>query len=1355
MVVFNPHSNDFVNMSSSQSSPSSLLGRLPQKHKHRQEQTNLNKADLSFDCDGDDDDVLGFKHSETTLEYQARAFFNLARVADRRESRYNSHGNRVSFHGQKNKLYKNVFSGSEAIDSMVASGLAPSREKALSLGNRLSLELSLFLRANRNTSSGRHAKPKGRAGANLLAAQTILLGSSDTSKGDPTGNFTTAVDDDTTSVTFEGCFTDDINAFYRFGPGVLAILRGIDDDYARLLSSSQRERASGSTTSTEESSFDSNESNYQTKKKHIKNKDEYDHVINDEKLRRNLSITPNVPGCNGNIVLEDLFALRHPETETTAKGNANTAVAASSTNAVQGKSKNKAYKKSNKKSNKKSASMPHQPSVPAPSPLPKSILKNGKVATSKVTHKKSKGSHRKTTHKFKAGAKIKYVSQKERRIASIEKRLSTSHCDHQISLYRQMLKELENRLSRLYTGDHVEIISLSSHLSSPPSPNKHHGICASVGCTVSADEQSLVNDYVDATVDIVGEDSDFERNGGLDSALESLDDIISSNADLLANGDDNASVWTEFIMGTSQEFAQANKITDLYESDNPKCMKSEPKTNSVKAKKKETTLFSTTRNVSGHSKDNPYSVRHLPKVVENEVPETKDDIIEHSHHQQQQQQQQQQKKNVEPPTGWRAPPPLESGSGNGSSKNRNKAYCDGNEIDLSSWAMINRDREAESNDIEDRINNSWFPRQMFPQPSKFGGVICHGTQSSNPSSKDNGDSVFLSDGAREDFSFLAPDDVSLLLEQQQEKEFQSFQIYDRGNGCDSKGQGYKENDSCHIEQPKNTSTGPISKSSGTFDSTSSSVGSFRSNTTKDSNDLAKLRLLPRRQKNDNANNNRPSRPGKEWIIDEGNEARYRGYSFKETRGARAGESALESPTPPASTNVNCDASIASDATNSGIMEAIEQDPFYQQAVELNDSKHTSSTTEKNSDERKNGSDFSPVQSEPGSFTASYNGSNFHDSFDDFDGEEASVDTYSDDGSYMELTVRDEETFEEIEEEVFEELVIEEGEELYEEITVISQPNSQCQSPYTIGSRPALSPRRKSAQFRSAMYLPSVPELGPEPEPEPEPQPTSPQREKSVYVEVHSMTDDDEMTQITMDCFHSSSYRSNRSLHIIPEDDYSINNGDYSNHNSYLFPLKEGKEVKSEGSSMASPIRNRNSRKMKKSSQLVSSTPITRQKNQFFAQHHLKQRTKYMASSTSCSALGHPCNTVLPTETSQQRIQEILWKDLPSSDATVTWSALEELRIIVANESRSRAYLVRHGGVMIIIDTMAEQLEVEVIQFLCCNILEKLSSMDFDICLTILELGGVALIEQSMKKHAGSHRVKQMGDAALRTLLYNS
>jgi len=1341
MKVFNPHSVQILEMTPSLASQSSLLSRLPRKQKHRkdppetnlrQEAPNFNQKRLHFGKD--DSDALSSRQSKATLEEKARIFFKLAAVSDRRESRYNAHGNRASFHGQKHKLHKNVFAGSEIIDSMVASSLVSSREKALSLGNRLATELNLFSRANPrsfhgNTSPGHLAKPKGRTKANVLAAQTILLGMSDESKANHSDVIGHLVSSQATAT--EGCFIDDANAFYRFGPGVLTILRGIDDEDASHSSGIQlstTKKAVTRTTHTKESKFVNCERDRQTKKKKgSKKKHEHQYP------KRNLSITPNAPGCSGKIVLEDLFLQRHPEMG--AATSTNEAMAAASTKASQDGRNLKVCKSGSTKKTKKSTVMTIQPSIPTPSPYPKSILKNSgsnssrnkkkKLAPSKVTKNKTKGSHK---NKIKAGAKIKYISEKERRIASIEKRLSVYHSERDIVKFRQMLKELKNRLSRLYTGDHFEIISLSSHSSFPPSPSKNHQICTfSTGNNVSSVGQPLVYDY---QVDSVGDDDEdeFEKDDTFDSALDSLDDIISSSVDLLAAGDDNASVWTEFIMGTS------NSKIDGNTKDDPKFAKPEVE---IESAKKVIGSSSDTAKGTTYWEENPAEIIQVSKTIHNEEAEEKDKIYS--------------------PAAWQAPAPLESCDGSSSSNNRSMSHFNGNEIDLSSWAMVNRDRGAETEAVEagDYIKNSNFPNQTLIPQSKCDTVNDRGSEASIFSPKNNGDSSLLGDGAEDEHSLSIPDDLSLFLEVQRKKEFQSHRHCRGGDGCVSKDHGGNENSSCHLENPEEINAASIPATSGTENYPITFIGAFQSTAaqsiaTKDSNDLAKLRLVPHRRKAD-AETNVSNCPEEEGISD-GKEAHYRDYRMNETKFRGGDESISESPSPLKPTKVDDDASTASDETNSGIMEAIENDPFYQQAAEVQEAlKRMVSSVNEGSNVGRSGSDSSPSLSEPGSFTASYNDSHFQDSFDEFDGEEATIDTYSDEGSYMELTVGEEEIEEE---EVIEEEIIEEDNELYEEVTVVSESNLiHNQSPDTVGSRPALSPRRKTAQFRSSMYLPSVPELGPEPEPEPEPQPKSPKRENSVYVEVHSMAEDDEMTQITMDCFLSSSYRSSRSLHIIPEDDYTINNGDYSNHNSYLFPLNEGKEVKSGGSAIVSPIRNRKSRSLKKSSQLIS-TQAPRQKNLFSVQQNLKQRTKYIASSSS-SPLGIPCNTVLPTETSQQRIQEILWKDLPSSDVTVTWSALEELRIIVANESRSRAYLVRHGGVMVIIDTMAEQLEVEVIQFLCCNILEQLASVDFEIGLTILELGGVALIEQSTKKHGNSHRVKQMGDAALSTLLRNS
>ena len=1300
-MVYNPHNSIEIrnSMASSPSSSSSLpTRRVQQKQKQKQKQKQRKETTSGGSCLNNTND------RRAALEQQARTFFQLANVCDRKESHSSRYSNGNSSNNRQHKLYRNVFAGSEAIDSMVGSGLAPSREKALQLGNKLASELNLFSRAN-HPSHPTKLKRKDRS--NLMAAQTILLGASESESKRPknqnlldgtvgaTNNLATA------TLAEGGCFADDANAFYRFGPGVLSILRGIDHDFDGIFHPTKKGATSETveTTSFEDMSFDSSNRSdgdleTKTKKKQMNGKKQQPTHRNRNSSeaadKRSLSITSNAPGCNGKVVLEDLF--RDP------------AVMANNSNS------NKPSKSSKKKT-KKSAAAPHPSASFSPPPFPKSILKNCSSTNDNKNSKKKKQAssssktkkRSKKDRKLKAGAKVKYISENERRIKMIHEGLSICDSDQEVVKYGQMLQELEERVSNVYTGDHFESVSLSPHSSPRPKQEQY-------GNGVSAEEPPLDNKTCSEDVEKDdGDDNDDERNDTFDNALghafdnvlESLDDIISSNAGLLADGNDNASVWTEFIMG-------AESI----------------KPNAFRVKKKEIRSTYTTPKAKATklSKESPDKLRTLPAVLESEEPGKKHRPIE----QKQQQQQKLQQKKRQTST-WQAPVPLESGGGGGKgSKNRNKARCDENEIDLSSWAIFNREKEG--NELGEERNNPHFvPKRCLPP--------------SFPLKKPS--TIAMQNGTPDDLSLLTPDDLSLLMGRSQERERKSPQERDvtKSRGDTDKNPRRHEN---------HTKIGPGNLPSGAFlagtkNCADSTTGSIPSNATNDSNDLTRRRLVPRRK--NGPDEKLPNLPEQEGITD-GMEALYQDYHIRETNGKEA-EKVSSDPTPLIPTSFDGDAFNASDdSSGSGIDEAIEQDTFFQQAN--SEAGIEPQTAQTKSNERAQAFDVSsPVlneiadHSEPGSLTESYADSFFFEASPDvFGGDEDTYASYSDEGSYMELTVDDEEqSSEEIEEMMEEDL-----------ITVVSESDHNYPEYQNAVSQTTVSPIRRTAKFQAARYLPSVPEIGPEPEPEPEPQPTFPHRKQSVYIDVHSMPDDDEMTQITMDCFFSSSLRSNRSLHIIPEDDYTINNGDYANHNSYLFPLEEGQEVTAGGSAKISPLRTRDLRLMKNNLQFVPSTPSARQNNQFSAQRQLKQRTKQV---TSSSALNRHGNTVLAMETSQQRIQDILWKDLSSSDVTAVWGGLEELRIIVATESRSRAYLVRHGGVMVIIDTMARQLEVEVIQFLCCNILEQLTSVDFEIGLTILELGGISLIEQSIKKHSGSRRVKEMGDVALATLSRNS
>jgi hypothetical protein len=89
---------------------------------------------------------------------------------------------------------------------------------------------------------------------------------------------------------------------------------------------------------------------------------------------------------------------------------------------------------------------------------------------------------------------------------------------------------------------------------------------------------------------------------------------------------------------------------------------------------------------------------------------------------------------------------------------------------------------------------------------------------------------------------------------------------------------------------------------------------------------------------------------------------------------------------------------------------------------------------------------------------------------------------------------------------------------------------------------------------------------------------------------------------------------------------------------------------------------------------------------------------------------------------------------------MVWSAMEELRTIVVNEPATRKQILRLGGTMAIMRTMEECFEVEVIQYLCCVVIELLSAMEPDARKVVSEMDGIQLIVRSMQDQADSGRV---------------
>jgi len=209
----------------------------------------------------------------------------------------------------------------------------------------------------------------------------------------------------------------------------------------------------------------------------------------------------------------------------------------------------------------------------------------------------------------------------------------------------------------------------------------------------------------------------------------------------------------------------------------------------------------------------------------------------------------------------------------------------------------------------------------------------------------------------------------------------------------------------------------------------------------------------------------------------------------------------------------------------------------------------------------------------------------------------------------------------------------------------------------------------------------------------------------IFANNNSMMDDDEMTQLTMD--HALMDCSNASTRM----------SSYGNYSSRPQQPAFKKETKKE----------------KANSSMYPQQTATTTNNESIGSR------SNAATMKSCSS------------TSKNRIQEILWNDLYSCDMPLVWSAMEELQTILVIEPGSRRHIVDLGGVMAIMGTMEEYFEVEMIQYLCCVVLELLAAMEPDARKNVNELDGVQLIIRSMQDQAESKRVQEAGRAALATI----
>ena len=216
--------------------------------------------------------------------------------------------------------------------------------------------------------------------------------------------------------------------------------------------------------------------------------------------------------------------------------------------------------------------------------------------------------------------------------------------------------------------------------------------------------------------------------------------------------------------------------------------------------------------------------------------------------------------------------------------------------------------------------------------------------------------------------------------------------------------------------------------------------------------------------------------------------------------------------------------------------------------------------------------------------------------------------------------------------------------------------------------------------------------------------------KFPSITVNSAHDDD-MTQLTMD-------------HSFDEEDDDHNDGDYV----------ESKNVKQDTSNNTSG--KKAAPEQIKSRPSVSKTPSIKSKQS------LKSRKSSVSSTSGSSHIS--------SESSKQRIAEILRKDVWSRDASVVQSGMEELSKYAKRGRKYRAHIVRCGGVMAITRTMEMNADDEIVQIACCEILEKLAT-DPETQSAICEMAGISLVVRSMQDHADNAKVQEAACGALASI----
>eukprot|EP00536_Pseudo-nitzschia_multiseries_P000015 jgi/Psemu1/282023/fgenesh1_pg.2_\ len=140
-------------------------------------------------------------------------------------------------------------------------------------------------------------------------------------------------------------------------------------------------------------------------------------------------------------------------------------------------------------------------------------------------------------------------------------------------------------------------------------------------------------------------------------------------------------------------------------------------------------------------------------------------------------------------------------------------------------------------------------------------------------------------------------------------------------------------------------------------------------------------------------------------------------------------------------------------------------------------------------------------------------------------------------------------------------------------------------------------------------------------------------------------------------------------------------------------------------------------------------------------------SKNSRKSESATSIG---SQVSCSESSKQRIAEILRREVWSRDVDVVKRAVEELEMEATKGYSFRAQIVRCGGVMTIMKAMETNPSYASMLVPCCSTLEKLA-LEPQTQVAVCEMEGISLIVRSMQDHADNAELQESACAALATI----